>query len=144
MSAVVMNPRTLRVAGFCLVLCAALAAPAWAQTGAIEGVVRDASGGVLPGVTTEVNSPALIERARVAVTDSSGNYQFLRLPAGSYTIKFSLTGFRTVERANITINAGFTATINAELPLSTVEESLVVTGESPLVDVRTTTTQLVV
>ncbi|HYU80310.1 MAG TPA: carboxypeptidase regulatory-like domain-containing protein [Vicinamibacterales bacterium] len=139
-----MNPRTLRVAGFYLVLCAALAAPAWAQTGAIEGVVRDVSGGVLPGVTTEVSSPALIERARVAVTDSSGNYQFLRLPAGSYTIKFSLTGFRTVERANITINAGFTATINAELPLSTVEESLVVTGESPLVDVRTTTTQLVV
>src|SRR5215210_1364793 len=101
----VVDPRWWRVAVLCAALCAASAVPAWAQTGAIEGVVRDPSGGVLPGVTAEASSPALIERTRSAVTDEAGNYQFLRLPAGTYTVRFTLTGFKTIERPNITLNA---------------------------------------
>ena len=77
-----------------------LAGQALAQTdtGGIEGVVRDSSGGVLPGVTVEVSSPALIEGTRAAVTEGTGNYRFLRLPVGIYTVKFSLPAFATVER----------------------------------------------
>jgi hypothetical protein len=107
-------------------------------------VARDASGAVLPGVTVEDSSPALIERTRATVTESTGNYRFLRLPVGTYTVKFSLTGFAPFERSSVVINSGFTATINAELGLGTLTETLTVVGESPLVDVRTTTQQFVV
>ena len=133
------------VAGLVGVLCTVLVLPAWGQTdtGGIEGVVRDATGGVLPGVTVEVTSPALIERIRVTVTESTGNYRFLRLPVGAYTVRFSLPGFTTIERGNIVINSGFTATINAELSVGGLEETVTVTGESPLVDVRGTTSQSV-
>ncbi len=136
----------MKVIPVILVTCTVLAAaPAYAQTdtGVIEGVVRDASGGVLPGVTVEVVSPALIERARSTITENTGNYRFLRLPVGTYAVRFSLPGFTPVERGNVVINSGFTATINAELAVGTLEETLTVTGESPLVDVRTTTSQFV-
>ena len=137
--------RRCRVASLVAVLSAVLVLPAWGQTdtGGIEGVVRDATGGVLPGVTVEVTSPALIERIRVTVTESTGNYRFLRLPVGAYTVRFSLPGFTTVERGNIVINSGFTATINTELAVGAVVETVTVTGESPLVDVRGTTSQSV-
>src|SRR4029079_16923381 len=133
-------------AGLVLAVWSVAALPALGQTpgGAIEGVVKDESGAVLPGVTVEASSPALIERTRSAVTDNNGNYQFLRLPAGTYSLRSSLTGFETVERANVVINAGFTATINTAVKVGSVQETLTVTGASPLVDVRTTTTQVVV
>jgi outer membrane receptor protein involved in Fe transport len=121
-----------------------LPARAQTDTGGIEGVARDASGAVLPGVMVEVSSPALIERTRETVTESTGNYRFLRLPVGTYTVKFALAGFAPVERRDVVINSGFTATINADLALGTLAETLTVTGESPLVDVRTTTSQYVV
>lgn len=126
-----------------IVLATALPSAAQTPVGTIEGLVRDTSGAVLPGVTVEVTSPALIEGARTAVTDHTGNYRVLRLPVGEYAVKFSLPGFMTVERDNIIINSGFTATINVELGISNVAETLTVAGQSPVVDVRTTTAQTI-
>ena len=84
-----------------------------AQTafGAIEGIVTDESGGVLPGVTVQVTSPALIEGARDTVTNESGTYRFLRLPVGDLHFRLTLTGFTAVQRQGVIINSGFTATI---------------------------------
>src|SRR6266511_3638422 len=141
----VQTRRQWRIAMLVAAILGTAAVPARGQsTGAIEGLVRDQSGGVLPGVTVEISSPALIEGARVATTESTGNYRFLRLPVGEYTIKFSLTGFRPVVRENVIVNAEFTATINADLAVGALEETLTVTGESPLVDVRTTTGHTIV
>ena len=121
----------------CLVGAAALlagAAPVFAQSSGIAGVVRDASGGVLPGVTVEASSPALIERSRAAVTDSQGRYNIVDLRPGVYTVTFTLTGFSTVRRAEIQLPAAFTASVNADLKVGALEETITVTGESPLVD----------
>ena len=118
----------------CLLL---LPAAAGAQgLGAIAGVVRDTSGGVLPGVTVEAASPALIERARTVVTDGQGVYRIVDLRPGLYTVTFSLAGFSTLERKGIELSAAFTATVNADLPVGTVEETLTVSGASPVVDVQ--------
>jgi hypothetical protein len=121
-----------------------LPAPASAQIGsAIAGVVRDASGGVLPGVTVEAASPALIEGSRTTVTDGGGQYQITDLRPGEYTVTFTLAGFRSVRREAIRLSAAFTATINVDLQVGAIEESLTVTGESPLVDVRNSVSQSV-
>jgi hypothetical protein len=85
------------------------------QAGGISGVVRDSTGGVLPGVTVEAASAALIEKTRSVATDETGNYKLLELPPGVYTVTFTLQGFSTVKREGITLTTGFTATINAEL-----------------------------
>src|SRR5687768_6679332 len=113
--------RHWRVAALVTVVISVWTLPAWGQTdtGGIEGVARDSSGAVLPGVAVTISSPALIERTRDTVTESTGNYRFLRLPVGTYTVKFSLPGFAPVERANVVINSGFTATVNADLSLGT-------------------------
>jgi hypothetical protein len=116
-----------------LVLCGT-AAPALAQS-AIAGLVRDTSGGVLPGVAVEASSPALIEGTRTAVSDSSGQFKIVDLRPGEYTVTFTLQGFRTVKRTGITLPAAFTATVNAELSVGAVEESVTVTSAAPLVDV---------
>ena len=110
---------------------------------AIAGVVKDSSGAVLPGVTVEVTSPALIEGARTAVTDGTGQYNIVDLRPGEYTVTFTLTGFRTVRREGIKLPTSFTATVNADLAVGTLEEALTVTGESPLVDVRNSVSQTV-
>ncbi|MEZ5286428.1 MAG: carboxypeptidase-like regulatory domain-containing protein [Vicinamibacterales bacterium] len=104
----------------------------------IEGRVTDTSGGVLPGVTVSINSPALQAGARDAVTDVNGRYQFTTLPGGAYEVTFSLTGFQTVLREGVSVGAGFIATIDARMEVGALEESITVTGQSPLVDVRTT------
>ena len=131
---------TQRVVRFVSIGCVLLLLPvaAWAQasSGAISGVVRDASGGVLPGVTVEASSPALIEKVRTAVTDSQGLYQIVDLRPGAYTVAFTLPGFSTLRREGLDIGAGFTATINAELRVGALTETVVVTGETPLVDAR--------
>jgi hypothetical protein len=114
-------------------------ATAEAQTAAIVGTVVDSSGAVLPGVTVEASSPALIEKVRVAVSDARGQYQIVDVRAGVYSVTFTLAGFRTVRREGIELTAGFTATINAELPVGSLEETITVSGESPLVDVRNVT-----
>ena len=122
----------------CLVGVAAIllaaATPAFAQSSGIAGVVRDTSGAVLPGVTVEASSPALIEGMRSAVTDSQGRYNIVDLRPGVYTVTFTLTGFSMIRRTEIQLPATFTATVNADLKVGALEETITVTGESPLVD----------
>jgi hypothetical protein len=109
----------------------------------MTGVVRDVSGGVLPGVTVEASSPALIERVRSVVTDGSGQYRIEDLRPGTYTLTFTLPGFATVRREEIQLTGGFVATVNAELRVGGLEETITVTGESPIVDVQSGTRQRV-
>src|SRR5438093_9378829 len=103
--------------------------------GAIAGQVKDPSGAVLPGVTIEAASPVLIEKTRNVVSDGSGNYRIENLRPGSYTVTFTLTGFTTVRRDGVELTGSFTATINAELKVGNVQETITVTGETPMVDV---------
>ncbi len=129
----------------CIVLLALVLAPAAvsAQTSTITGTVRDASGGVLPGVTVEVSSPALIEKTRSTVTSGSGTYSILALRPGTYSVKFELPGFSIVMREGVQLTSDFTATINADLKVGTLEETLTVTGESPIVDTSNITQRVV-
>ena len=121
------------------------AVPALAQIGSgIAGVVKDASGGVLPGVTVEASSPSLIEGSRTAVTDGAGQYKIAALRPGQYTVTFTLTGFRTVKRDGITLPASFTATVNAEMAVGTLQEAITVTSAAPLVDVRNSVSESVI
>src|SRR5262245_41128216 len=124
--------RIVGAAVFCL---AVAATDASAQSG-ISGTVRDASGGVLPGVTVEASSPALIERVRTLVTDESGRYNFVDLRPGVYRLSFALTGFTTFVRDGMELPSNFIATVNAELRIGALEESVTVTGQSPTVDVQ--------
>jgi carboxypeptidase family protein len=109
---------------------------ALAQTTGIAGVVRDTSGAVLPGVTVEAASPALIERVRSATTDSQGQYKILDLRPGLYTVTFTLPGFSAVKREGIELTAQFTASVNADLKIGALEETIVVNAASPVVDVQ--------
>jgi len=115
----------------------AFAAASGAQTlGTISGVVKDPSGAVLPGVTVEIASPALIEKTRSVVTDGSGQYAIINLPVGTYEVTFTLGGFSTIKRDGIGVLANFTAQVNAEMKVGAVAETITVTGESPLIDVQ--------
>ena len=116
-------------------LAVALPTRAFAQA-TITGVVADASGAVLPGVTVEASSPALIEKVRTVVTDGTGQYRIVDLPAATYVLTFTLTGFSTVRREGIRLTGSFTATVNAQLSVGALEETVTVTGESPIVDVQ--------
>jgi len=118
--------------------CVLLSAPAWAQQtpSGIAGVVRDTSGGALPGVTVEAASPALIEKVRSVVTDGEGRYNIVDLRPGTYTVTFSLPGFSTFKREGITLSIGFTATVNADMQVGALEETITVTGAAPLVDTQ--------
>jgi hypothetical protein len=113
------------------------------STGTIAGTVKDSSGGVLPGVTVQVASPALIEKARDVVTDGQGQYKVVDLRPGSYSVTFTLSGFQTVRREAIDLSAGFTATINADLPPASLEQTVLVTAANPVVDVQNVSTQSV-
>jgi hypothetical protein len=122
---------------FVLTFCAVLLAPALAAAQAsIAGVVRDPSGAVLPGVTVEASSPVLIEKVRTAVTDGSGLYRIVDLRAGTYTVTFTLPGFSTVKRDGIELTGTLVASVNADLRVGAVEETITVTGETPIVDVQ--------
>ncbi len=112
-----------------------------AQT--IAGAVRDQSGGVLPGVTVEVSSPALIERVRTASTDGAGQYRIVNLSPGVYAVVFTLSGFSTSKREGVELTGNFTATVNADLRVGALEETIVVSGASPTVDVQSLTRQTV-
>jgi hypothetical protein len=133
----VMRQRTLVVC-FGLLLAVGIVAPGsvLAQGAGIAGVVRDSSGGVLPGVTVEASSPALIEKVRTAVTDGQGLYNIINLGPGTYAVTFELPGFSTVRREGIELSASFTATVNADMRPGGVEETLTVTGEAPTVDIQ--------
>jgi hypothetical protein len=120
-----------------------LPAAARAQ-GSIAGSVKDASGGILPGVTVEAQSDALIEKTRTAVSDGSGQYKIIDLPPGTYNVVFTLTGFKTIRREGVVIQGEFAALINGNMEVGTLAETITVTGETPTVDVINNTTQFVV
>jgi hypothetical protein len=111
------------------------------STATIAGVVKDSSGAVLPGVTIEAASPALIEKVRSAVTDERGQYRLSELRPGTYTLTFSLAGFATVKHEGLELRTNFTATVDADLKVSQLEETITVTGATPLVDTASATQQ---
>jgi hypothetical protein len=113
-----------------------LPAVAHAQS-AIVGVVKDTSGAVLPGVTVEAASDALIEKTRSVITDGTGQYRIVDLRPGTYSVTFSLEGFQTFKRDGLELPAQFTMTINADMRVGALEETLTVTGDAPTVDVQT-------
>jgi hypothetical protein len=115
-----------------------LPATVFAQA-SLSGVVRDTSGAVLPGVSVEASSPVLIEKVRSAVSDSTGLYRIPDLPPGVYKVSFSLQGFATVNREGVEVTGGGVTSINADLRVGTVSESITVTGETPVVDTQTST-----
>jgi hypothetical protein len=123
-----------------LIVLLLLPAAAYAQA-AITGVARDASGGVLPGVTVEAASPVLIEKVRSVVTDGTGQYRIVNLLAGTYTVTFSLPGFSTVKRDGIELTGTFVATVNGDMKVGALEETITVTGETPIVDVQSAKVQ---
>jgi hypothetical protein len=116
----------------CLLLLPTLA---FAQA-SITGVVKDSSGAVLPGVTVEVASPALIEKTRSAVSDGTGQYRIVNLLPGTYEVTFTLTGFTTVKREGIELSGSFVASINADMKVGAVAETITVSGSTPIVDVQ--------
>src|SRR2546429_3145498 len=117
-----------------------LPSAAYAQA-AITGVVKDASGGVLPGVTVEAASPVLIEKVRSVVSDATGQYRIENLRPGTYSVTFSLPGFSTVKREGIELSGSFVATVNGDLKVGALEETITVTGETPIVDVQSAKVQ---
>ncbi len=120
-----------------IVLACLVMAPAVAHAqSTLAGVVRDTSGAVLPGVTVEAASPVLIERVRTALTDGTGQYRITELQPGLYTMTFTLPGFATVQREGIELRGAAVTTINIEMRVGALEETITVTGETPIVDVR--------
>jgi carboxypeptidase family protein len=124
----------------------ALSAPSLAlaqEAASIVGLVRDTSGAVMPGVTVEAASDALIEKTRTAVSDSAGRFAIVSLRPGTYSVTFSLTGFKTIKREGIVLSGAFAATVNADLEVGALEETVTVSGASPVVDLQSTQNQFV-
>ena len=115
-------------------------ATAYAQA-SIAGSVRDSYGAVLPGVTVEASSSVLIEKTRSVATDGAGQYTIVDLRPGTYTVTFTLPGFSTVKREGIELTGSIVGTVNAELKVGAVSETVTVTGETPVVDVRSSRNQ---
>jgi hypothetical protein len=134
--------KTLAVGLFAIATLLLVPLAARAQ-GSIAGSVKDPSGAVLPGVTVEASSDALIEKVRTAVTDSSGNYRIVDLPPGTYAVSFTLTGFKTVRREGILIQGTFAAPVSEQMQVGALEETITVSG-TPTVDVSNNTAQFVV
>jgi hypothetical protein len=134
-----MNCKTGWVRGLnALALLVAMAIPAGAQqqTSAITGRAADSSGGALPGVTVAITSPNMIGGARTAVTDEQGTYRFTLLPAGVFTVSFTLPGFATLNVQGVNLSGGATATINGKLEVAALQESVTVTSQSPTIDLE--------
>jgi len=130
-----------------LVILAALPANVNGQgatQASITGIVRDASGAVLPGATVEASSDVLIEKVRAGITDATGRYRITGLPPGTYTLTFALTGFSTVRRADLGLAGSFVATVDVSLQVGAVEETITVTATSPIVDVSSAQRQQVI
>jgi len=132
-----MQKKCVEVARVFLVLIGLFFVPAaaWAQS-TIAGVARDSSGGVLPGVTVEAASPALIEKVRSSITDANGQYRIVSLQPGVYTVTFTISGFTTYRREAVEVPTDFVATVNAEMSVGALQETVTVTGESPVVDLQ--------
>src|ERR1043166_3229408 len=116
-----------------------LAGSAFAQTtqGRLTGLVTDAQGAILPGVTVSATSPALIG-VQTTVTQPDGKFLFPALPSGAYKLTFELSGFQKLTRENIQVAVGQTLSVDAQLPIASLAESVTVTGASPVVDVTST------
>jgi hypothetical protein len=129
-----------------LLVALSFSVPAFAQgggassTGTIQGRVTDAQGAVLPGVTVTATSPALIQ-PQTTVTSETGNYRFPAVPPGTFELTYELAGFNTLKRSGISITLGFTANVNVELALATLQETVTVSGESPVIDTSATRIQ---
>ena len=134
--------RVLIKAVFVLACLLIVPAAVYAQA-SIAGTVKDTSGAVLPGVTVEAASPVLIEKTRSVVSDGSGQFKIVDLRPGPYTVTFTLTGFNIVKREGIELTGSFTASFAIEMKVGTVQETITVTGETPIVDVQSTTKQRV-
>ncbi len=131
----------MRVIQRVVVACASfviLPATVFAQT-SLSGFVKDTSGGVLPGVAVEASSPVLIEKVRSGISDSNGLYRIPDLPPGIYKVTFTLPGFATVSREGVEVAGGGVTTINADMRVGALTETITVTGESPVVDTQTST-----
>ena len=128
------------VAAFILVLPTVAGAQ---QRASIVGVVQDSTGGIMPGVTVEASSPAMIEQVRSAVTDGAGRYAIIDLRPGTYSVTFTLPGFKSVKREGIVLEGAFSAQVNGTLSVGAVEETVTVTGASPVVDTQSTQNQSV-
>src|SRR6185436_11268370 len=127
----------MRYAAKAALFAAIVLLPALAHAQSVTGIVRDASGAVLPGVTVEAASPALLEKVRTATTDGTGQYRILDLTPGTYTVTYSLAGFVTVKREDVQISGQVVITLNADMRVGGVQETITVTGETPVVDVQT-------
>ncbi len=128
------------IALVCALLVVAVDGAFAQQTGTLSGVVRDGQGGVLPGVAVSVTSPSLIGGARTAVTGDAGSYTF-QVPPGTYEVSYELTGFGTLKREGIVVQVARTARVDVELGVGTLQETVTVSGASPVVDVSSTVTQ---
>jgi hypothetical protein len=135
--------RCRRLAFFVLTWAVLVPTEARAQA-SIAGVVRDASGAVLPGATVEASSPVLIEKGRSVVTDGTGQYKIVDLRPGTYTVTFTLTGFNAVKREGIELTGSSTVTVNADLAVGSVAETVTVSGETPTVDIQSTQKAVVI
>src|SRR5437879_5648751 len=135
--------RVGRMAAAVWILAVPAATFAQQTNGGIGGTARDASGAVLPGVTVEASSSILIERVRTVTTDGDGRYNIVELPPGSYTVTFSLPGFSAVKNEGLELNAGVTVTVNAELHVGALEETVIVSAASPIVDTQNVRKQIV-
>jgi len=134
--------------GFCAIaavlLVAAPASPQGTSAAAIAGVVTDTSGAILPGVTVEATSPALIEKVRATVTDERGQYRIVELRPGTYTLTFTMEGFAPFKRVGLELTPNFTANVGAELKLGSLAETVTVSGATPLVDINNVARQTVI
>ena len=135
----------MRFSAKCLAFLAILVLPTIASAQAtLTGTVRDTSGAVLPGVTVEASSPALIEKVRSAVTDGSGQYRIIDLRAGTYTMSFTLPGFNTVTRDGIQLAGTQTVTIAVDMRVGGLQETITVSGETPVVDTQSVRREVVI
>src|SRR3954468_8036091 len=132
-----------RIAAVVSMLALLSAAFAQQTTSGIAGIARDASGAVLPGVSVEAASPVLIERVRAVTPGGDGRFNIADLPPGKYTVNFTLPGFSTIKNEGLDLTAGFTATVNAELRVGALEETITVSGAAPVVDTQNVRKQVV-
>src|SRR5918993_3513719 len=134
------------IGGAVLVFVLAVSGVSYAQgggassTGTIQGRVTDAQGAIMPGVTVTATSPALIQ-PQTTVTSETGNYRFPAVPPGNFELTYELAGFNSLKRSGISITLGFTANVNVELALATLQETVTVSGQSPVIDTSTTRVQ---
>ncbi len=133
-----MKVRVTAILAVLALLVGAIPALAQVQTGEITGRVSDDTGAVLPGATVTLTSPVLIQ-PQSATSSETGSFRFTLIPIGTYSVKFELPGFKTVVREGIVVTIGFTAQVNQQLAISTVQETVTVSGESPIVDTKATT-----